>query len=218
MTSKYILQMLVLTAFSLMLWFLYPVQAENEFNVIQADHSILDAINEGGLVLFFRHGRTETSIPDNYPVNYQDCTTQRPLSKAGIEELKVIAPEIAQLNHLQAGEIIVSPFCRARDTADLLFPDHPKSIDILQMYTAMLTEGEKAPIIERTRELLSKPVAKGENRVIFAHAPNLAEVMGYYPDDADLVIIRPLGDDFEYLATIAADDWDRLLSHSASGE
>ncbi|MCC5796594.1 MAG: histidine phosphatase family protein [Methylophaga sp.] len=218
MTSKYLLHLPVLCVFSLVFWFLYPVQADNEFTIIQADHSTLNKIYQGGLVLYFRHGRTETTIPDDFPVNYQDCSTQRPLSEAGLQELKVIAKHIALLNHLQAREIIVSPFCRARDTADLLFPTHPKSIDILQMYTAMLTKGEKAPIIKRTRELMSKPVAQGENRVIIAHGPNLAEVMGYFPDEADMVIIRPLGDGYEYLATVSADDWDRLLLHPAAGQ
>jgi len=82
------------------------------------------------------------------------------------------------------------------------------------MYTAHLTSEQKKPVVEKTRQLISKPVQeKGKNRMLVAHAPNLADIMEYFPEiEGSLIIFKPLGENqFEYLATIHPDHWETLL-------
>ena len=46
-----------------------------------------------------------------------------------------------------------------------------------------------------------------------AHAPNLMDLMGYFPKEGTLVVFRPLGEaaGFEYIASIPAAQWGELL-------
>ena len=47
---------------------------------------------------------------------------------------------------------------------------------------------------------------------MLAHAPNLADTMGYFPKvEATVVIFIPQGDKFEYVASIRPDMWPALL-------
>ena len=175
------------------------------------DPALMTSISQGGYVLYFRHGKTDSGIPDQVPSFYDDCATQRPLTDAGRAELSVIADYLALLGWDQNVEqVVVSPFCRTRESAQLLFPGFELTVDHLQMYTAALTAAERQPINERTRTLLSREVSAGRNRVIVAHGPNIAEIMDYFPDEATLVIFQPVDEGFHYLASIRAEDWSNL--------
>ena len=103
--------------------------------------------------------------------------------------------------------------CRARDSASAAFPQLTPEVDPLLMYVANFTASQKAPVIANTRHLLSAPVAAGENRLLLAHAPNLMELLGYFPKEGTLVILRPRGgaDGFDYVASVAPAAWPGLL-------
>jgi hypothetical protein len=83
------------------------------------------------------------------------------------------------------------------------------------MYVANFTDGEKAPIIANTRRLLSTTVPVGSNRLVLAHAPNLMELMGYFPKEGTLVIFSPRGEKegFDYIASIPPALWGNLWHH-----
>jgi len=76
-----------------------------------------------------------------------------------------------------------------------------------------LTDAQKVPIIANTRRLLSAAVAADSNRLLVAHAPNLMDLMGYFPKEGTLVIFRPVGgrDGFAYVASIAPEIWGDLM-------
>ena len=52
-----------------------------------------------------------------------------------------------------------------------------------------------------------------QDRLVLAHAPNLMDLMGYFPKEGTLVVFRPLGEaaGFEYIASIPAAQWGELL-------
>jgi hypothetical protein len=56
-------------------------------------------------------------------------------------------------------------------------------------------------------------VPAGSNRVLVAHAPNMADLMGYFvKPEGTLVVLRPLGHEkFEYVASIPPTLWASLL-------
>ncbi|GAB2587943.1 histidine phosphatase family protein [Nitrincola alkalisediminis] len=173
----------------------------------------LQQLNQGGFIFFLRHGPSDSSKPDQVPVDLTDCSTQRPLSDDGRiqmqqlgTQLPVLIPKITQ--------IFSSPLCRATDTIQLVLPNHTYTIDDHLIYVAALTTEEKQPIIARTRELLSTPPQAGENYLLVAHGPNLVEVMDYFPTEGALIIFKPSGQEsgFEYLGTIELHDWSSLIS------
>lgn len=186
-------------------------QAE-PFTPSPATAAQLEAIREGGYVLFIRHGPTDSSQPDQVPVDLDDCSTQRPLSDAGRDIMRDVAHQF-HLAEIPFSDVFSSPLCRAYQTAAIIFGDKGYRIDQNLMYVAALTSTEKQPIIARTHELMSTPVAPSSNRILVAHGPNMVEVMEYFPVEGTLVIIRPHtdGSGFDYVASIEPDHWADLL-------
>lgn len=183
-----------------------------EFAIKPATKANLHDIRGGGYVLYLRHGSTDASRPDRAPqVDLNDCSTQRPLTEEG-RKLMVRIGDYIRKAAIPIAEVRASPLCRARESAQAAFGDK-FVIDNLLMYSGNMTAQEKAPVVERTRALITQPVAAGSNRLILAHAPNLMDVMGYFPKpEGSLVILKPLPDgNFEYVATILPQNWPDLL-------
>lgn len=178
----------------------------------QVSPALLKQLRGGGYVLYMRHGNTDTSRPDRVPsVDLNDCSTQRPLTAEGRQVAADVGKAISRAK-IPVGEIFSSPLCRAKESAKAAFGER-YTVDNLLMYTANMTTEEKQPVVARTRALLSAPVAAGSNRVLVAHAPNLMDLMGYFPKpEGTVVVFRPLGDGFEYLGSIAPQQWKELLN------
>lgn len=189
-----------------------PAAAAN-FTEILATADLLKQLRGGGYALYLRHGTTDNTKPDRVPtVDLDDCATQRPLNEDG-RKLAARVGEAMRKAAIPLAEIRISPLCRVKDTAAAAgFPKNRIAIDHNLMYTANLTSEQKAPIIANTRRLLSAPVAAGGNRLLVAHAPNLMDLIGYFPKEGTLVVFRPKGNEsFDYVASIPPAHWATLL-------
>lgn len=187
-----------------------------EFIERAATPKTLTRLRQGGFALYLRHAPTDNSKPDRLPaVDLNDCNTQRPLTEDG-RALAARVGKAIRAARIPIKEIFISPLCRVKDTAAAAFPGRKVQVDLNLMYTGNLTDAQKAPIVDNTRRLLSKPVAPGGNRLVIAHAPNLMDLMGYFPKEATLVVFRPRGDaGFDYVASIPPDLWPELLPPGA---
>lgn len=199
--------------------FLSPVWAQKlampdtpSFQQVIANKDTLQELRKGGYVLYMRHGNTDSSKPDRVPnIDLNDCTTQRPLTPAGKATARKVGEFIRQ-SRIPLGDVFSSPLCRAKESAIAAFGEKMWVENDL-MYTANLTSEEKKPIIAKTRFLISEIPAPNTNRVVVAHAPNLADVMGLFvTPEGTVVVIKPLGDgEFEYIASIPPTLWGDLL-------
>lgn len=188
----------------------HTVKDADQFNEQLADVALIERVKQGGLVIYMRHGATNTDIPDQVPIDLNNCATQRPLTEAGLAEVRQIGHWIRQIG-LPYSKVYASPLCRAKQTALATFGE-PVQIDLNLQYVAALTSEEKKPIIARTLELLAKPTEAGTNRVIVAHGPNLVETMMYFPPEGTLVLIEPRDKEgFRYLGSIPPKHWPALL-------
>ncbi len=190
-----------------------PPAAASKFVEIPASKEMLRMLHKGGYTLYLRHGNTDNTKADRTPaVDLNDCSTQRPLTEEG-RQLEARVGAAMRKAGIPVGEFYVSPMCRARESAAAAFPKLKPVVDEKLMYVANFTEEEKAPIIANTRALLSAPVPPGGNRLLLAHAPNLMDLMGYFPKEGTLVIFRPKGtqDGFEYLGSVPPSLWATLL-------
>lgn len=184
-----------------------------KFTEVLATPQTLRQLQGGGYTLYLRHGPTNNAVADRVPkVDLNDCSTQRPLTEAGRELMAAVGKAMRQAG-IPVGEFKVSPMCRARDSAKAAFPQLSPVVDPLLMYVANFTAEDKAPIVANTRLLLSRPVTGGVNRLVLAHAPNIMELLGYFPKEGTLVILRPKGEQagFDYVASVPAAAWPDLL-------
>jgi phosphohistidine phosphatase SixA len=191
--------------------------APAKFVEIPASKDILAQLRQGGWVLYMRHGTTDNTRPDRVPsVDLNDCTTQRPLNNEG-QQLATRVGEAIRTAGIPIGEIRSSPLCRAKDTATLAFPNAQITEDMALMYTANLTTAQKEPILANTRRLLTAPVARGSNRLLVAHAPNLMDLIGYFPKEGTLVAFRPDATaGINYVASIPPALWPALIGAGAA--
>jgi phosphohistidine phosphatase SixA len=177
-----------------------------------ATPELLNQLQQGGFVLYVRHGNTDNSRPDRVPsVDLNDCNTQRVLNDIGQTVTKQVGDYLRQAA-IPVGEVFSSPMCRAKNSAMNAFGHF--TLEPAIMYTGGMTSAQKIPVLAKTRELISKPVATGTNRFLVAHAPNMMDLMGYFPKEATLVIFKPKGhSQFDYLGSIRPQDWPELLKH-----
>lgn len=193
---------------------LQPVFAAEpaSFSERPVTREIIAQLRSGGYVLYMRHGNSDTSRPDRVPnVDLNDCSTQRPLTEEGRKVAASVGEAIRKAK-IPVGEIFVSPMCRTKDSARAAFGAEFTVVDHLR-YTSNMTDEEKAVMMPQTRALLSRLVQGRINRVLVAHAPNLMDIMGYFPKpEGTVVVFRPLGDKgFEYVGSIAPQQWAALL-------
>lgn len=191
-------------------------EAAPKFVERMAERALLERVRLGGYVLYIRHGTTDNSRADQVPLgDFKDCSRQRVLNEAGRQQAVQVGQFFLKA-HIPVSQVLHSPLCRARDTAQLAFPQHPGGVQQVDglLYTGNLTQAEKQPVLKVTRYWLSEPVAQGANRVIVAHAPNMADLIGYFVrPEGTVVIIQPQGQgQFAYVATIPPKLWPSLLA------
>lgn len=170
------------------------------------------ALRQGGYTLYFRHGATETSRPDRVPtVDLDDCMTQRPLSDEGRRQAARVGEAIRALQ-IPLAEVLASPFCRTRETAQLAFGGF--TVEPMLMATSNATSEEIAPLVQGFRALLGRVAPPGSNRMLVAHSTLLKDAVDIFPHPEGVVLIfRADGKGgFLPVAAIAPADWDDLLA------
>ena len=185
------------------------------FQEVPATRELLKSLRAGGYVFYMRHANTDTSKPDAVPkVDLNNCATQRNLNEEGRKVAAALGRRISA-SGIPVGEVIHSPFCRTRETAQLAFagPGIKLREEPRLAYPSNMTAEEKMPVLEMTRQLLSAPVPAGTNRVLVGHAQNLAELIDVFvKPEAAMVILRPKGEGrFDYVASIPPTAWADLL-------
>jgi phosphohistidine phosphatase SixA len=174
---------------------------------------LVDALREGGYVIYLRHAETDRSKEDDPAVELEDCATQRNLSDEGREQSRAIGEAFRALE-IPIGAVYSSEYCRTRDTAELAFGSY-EAEPVLTGFPEESdpTYGER---VTRTRELLGEAPEEGENTVLVTHVKNLEEVTGRTIEEGELAVFEPLGGTrFRYRGRIPADVWPELVEAAA---
>jgi Histidine phosphatase superfamily (branch 1) len=161
----------------------------------QADAALVERLREGGYVLYMRHAATDMSRNDAGMKSYEDCANQRNLTDRGREDARAIAAHIQRLR-IPIGKVLASPFCRTMETARLAFGRAEASSEARS----------------NLKELLSSPVATGENLAISSHGNPFYAVAGPpYLAEGEIAVVRPEGGlSFTVVARIRPEDWRGL--------
>jgi broad specificity phosphatase PhoE len=169
--------------------------------------ALVDALRQGGYVLYLRHAATDFSQNDDAMTDYANCAQQRNLTDAGRADARAIGTALKALG-IPVGPVLASPYCRTRESAELVFGNPtvstavrggPGSDDGGQRYAEL-------------RKILSTPVAKGSNLAIASHGNPFRAVAGTaYLQEGEIAVIEPLGNgQFRIVARVTKTGWVTL--------
>ena len=147
--------------------------------------ALVKELQQGGYVIFFRHGSTDTSQTDTDLDNLENCKTQRNLSDKGRADARAIGQAFDRLK-IPIGEVLVSPFCRTRDTAGLAFGHYKVNTDLVAFRT-----GEEKESAAKLQALLSTVPGAGTNTVLVGHASNLVNTTKLNISEGEAAIFKP---------------------------
>lgn len=172
-----------------------------------AGPALLAALRGGGFILYFRHAATDFGQNDDKMTGYEDCSTQRNLTDKGRAEARAIGADLRTLG-IPIGDVLASPFCRTRESAELIFGrattstaarGGPAQPDSPERYAAL-------------RELLAAPVPRGTNLAVVSHG-NPFRAVGGGPSlaEGEAAVIEPRGAaGFRVVARVRPDAWRTL--------
>lgn len=169
-----------------------------------AQSALIEALQQGGLVVLIRHTATEPGLGDPPDFRLDDCSTQRNLSDAGRAQARQLGAWFVSQG-IPVGEVRTSQWCRCVDTARLAFGErHP-----VRPWTAINSFfDDRGPEPEATRTVLASLATPVEgNRVWVTHQVNITALTGVFPSMGEMVVARPVkradGDALEPVGRIA---------------
>lgn len=166
--------------------------------------ALVEALQDGGLVLYLRHAITHSDAADGLPTD--PCSKQRGLTDEGRRQARDIGAAIRALD-IPIGDVRASPYCRTADTADLAFGRVQRDDALLPIPEG--ADGEERAEA-RLRAMLSEEPSEG-NTVLVGHVTNLRLAVDATPEEGGAVVLRPDGDGrFLLIGEIAPGAWQRL--------
>ena len=180
------------------------------------DNSLLSALRQGGLNIYFRHEATNWSQGDNVQKadDWLSCDGNeiRQLSDAGRNHAKSTGQAIKSLG-IPIGKVIASPYCRTVETARLMrLGPVEASNDVINLRVAEYFGG-RAAIVRTAQALLASAPAAGTNNLIVAHGNVAQAATPVYPSEGEGVVFKP--DDkggFQVVGRLTPADWVRLAN------
>ena len=124
---------------------------------------LVEALREGGYVIYLRHAATDRSQEDAGFLDLEDCSTQRNLNEAGREQAREIGRGFRALE-IPLGDVLSSEYCRTRETAELAFERLEPEPDL----TGFPNAGEPG-FTESVRD--TKAAARAASRRRLEHTP-----------------------------------------------
>ena len=152
-------------------------------NVFSSD-KIVNQLKNGGNIIFIRHAIAPgNGDPDNFDL--RDCSTQRNLSKNGIEQSKKIG-EFFKDNKIKVEKVLSSEWCRCKDTAKFAFKNFEVFSSLNSFYDAKFAD-KKEEQIKNLKKYIKE--WKGEdNLVLITHYVVILAVLDKGASSGEILI------------------------------
>jgi len=176
-----------------------------------AGNDLLQALRQGGFVIYFRHAATEWSQQDRLTSagEWRSCEPDhmRQLSEEGRRTAERIGIALRRLA-VPVSRVLSSEYCRTRETALRLGLGPVETTrDVMNLKAADFVGGRDA-VIERFRQRLSEQPLPGTNIVIVGHGNVVQAATGAYPAEAGAAIFRPrVGGRPELVSAVDPGEW-----------
>jgi phosphohistidine phosphatase SixA len=175
--------------------------------------ALVEALRQGGYVIYFRHAATDYSIPESQQGEawWQSCDPQvvRNLSEAGRQQARAIGEAFRALQ-IPVDRVLSSEFCRVAETARLAFGQIELSADLTGFGTADEAERERRIVALQT--MLATPPPAGTNTILVGHLFNIQAAATVSLPEGGVAIFEPRGQaGFQLVARISSDEWSNLV-------
>jgi phosphohistidine phosphatase SixA len=147
------------------------------------------ALAMGGHTVIFRHSIDAPGNGDPDPrYRYGDCTYQRQLVPAGRAKAMRVGAEFNRRG-IAIGDVMSSEWCRARDSADLMFGRH-QTWNALNVMNPVTNPHMNTPL--QLEQVTSRIAAwQGPKNLVFVtHLLNIQPLLNIYPAKGDAVVVR----------------------------
>jgi phosphohistidine phosphatase SixA len=144
------------------------------------------ALQEGTVVLFRHANAPGIGDPDHFKLS--DCSTQRNLDDAGRIQARRIGEQFRK-NGIAVRKVLGSQWCRARDTAQLAFPDFQYDGEAFDSFfnDAARSEAQTATALQLLNEWQGPGVL-----VVVTHQVNIMALTGLYTRSGEGLIVKPV--------------------------
>ena len=155
----------------------------------EGDRQVIEALQRGGYLIYFRHGATDSSQTDSDPNNLANCATQRNLTDQGRAQARAIGEALRSLN-IPLSKVLTSEYCRAKEYAQL-------SLGVGEVEPSLVLPDPLPPEVRQAntaafQRLLAIPPPPGSNVVFVAHSPNIRDAAGVdLPVEGEAAILQP---------------------------
>lgn len=189
-------------------------KANADFKDKMSGAELVNALRQGGFVIYFRHGQTEKDYADQLNAVMGDCSTQRMLSEVGWKQAKMIGEGFTK-HSIPVGDVISSQYCRAWQTADLAFGRYVKNSALNFPKAEDYTDEQVAQMKAQLMPLLTAMPPSGMNTIIVGHDDLFEAATGIYPAPQGMAyVVKPDGNGgFELIANMLPEEWLKLSSN-----
>ena len=170
---------------------------------------LVKALQSGGYIVYMRHTKTNKNQEDLDHNDLSNCATQRNLSDEGRAQARVIAEAFRELG-IKVDSVFSSPYCRAKQTANIAFGDYQISNDL--RYLSHIPDDERPAAIERIKRMLGQAPSNGGIVILVSHTENLKQTTGIWPKDSGVMhVFKPTpGGGYSHLGKIDPGEWTQL--------
>ena len=163
-----------------------------------AENTVVSLLKEEGKIIFIRHSIAPGGgDPENFSL--KDCSTQRNLSKKGIEQSKEIG-EFFKKNKVIISKVLSSQWCRCKDTAFHAFGKYEEFFALNSTFQIKFSGNSKKQA-EALKNFVKKWDGKG-NIIFVTHYVIILKHTNYAPSSGELVITDK---NFNVLSTLRTD-------------
>ena len=163
-----------------------------------AENTVVSLLKEEGKIVFIRHSIAPGGgDPENFSLN--DCSTQRNLSKKGIEQSKQIG-EFFKKNKVIISKVLSSQWCRCKDTAFHAFGKYEEFFALNSTFQSKFSGNSKKQA-KALKNFVKKWDGKG-NIIFVTHYVIILKHTNYAPSSGELVITDK---NFNVLSTLRTD-------------
>ncbi|MGD1904954.1 MAG: tandem-95 repeat protein [Leptolyngbyaceae cyanobacterium] len=193
-------------------------QANADFVDLLEGAALLEELQDGGHVIYFRHAQTEKDFADQVTADVNNFSTQRVVSEFGVQQSLAIGEGFA-LSEIPFGDVITSDYGRAVETAAIAFGEYQKDSALNFLPFEDYTDEQIEEMRANVTPFLTEVPEDGTNTIIVGHDDLFEAGTGIYPDPQGIAyVLTPDGNgSFEIIANLLPEEWVELSTSGGSG-